>query len=207
MPALVAPSPLEVAVPARDRRRVWAHPDVVSHSLVVLTYDRLYLTPLAGTPKRATLAAAEGGTDLNLVVGPLATVVDLATVRRVKLDLLANTLVVEHHVTGTECTRLTVTFATTEAADACFTKVWRRLGGGVELVPYRKDTWAAARGPLAALFAVLALTAVLATLTAVTGAGGWRTVCGVGGAAAGLVQVWLYRRLTRPPVCLEVVRR
>ena len=34
----------------------------------------------------------------------------------------------------------------------------------------------------------------------------WRVVCGVGGVAAALSQVWLYRRLTTPPSSLEVVR-
>jgi hypothetical protein len=34
----------------------------------------------------------------------------------------------------------------------------------------------------------------------------WRVVCGLGGAAAAVTQVWLYRRLTAPPRALVVVR-
>jgi hypothetical protein len=34
----------------------------------------------------------------------------------------------------------------------------------------------------------------------------WRGVCALGGIAAAATQVWLYRRLTRPPVALELTR-
>ena len=70
------------------RRRVWAHPDVKSHSLVVLTFEQLCLAPLAGAPKAELVAAAEAGGDLDDLLGPLAVVVDLIAVRRLKLDLL-----------------------------------------------------------------------------------------------------------------------
>src|SRR5207253_8231765 len=34
----------------------------------------------------------------------------------------------------------------------------------------------------------------------------WRVVCGLGGVAASLSQVWLYRRFTTPPASLELIR-
>jgi hypothetical protein len=248
MPALNArPSGTAVTVDAltgTSRRRIWKHPALTSHSLLVLTPDRLYLTPLAGDPKPETVAAAEAGADLDDLLGPLATVVELATVRHVKLDLLTNSLVVEYRPTGggTErlaASRLTVVFATPDEADVCFSKLWRRLGDGVPLLPYQRDWWALARTPLVLLAAVLLTTAALALALAaledvaaaraaalsVPGAPGvepqavrksplaalltrlsWQGVCLTGGAVAAVLQVWLYRRLTQPPVSLELVR-
>ena len=34
----------------------------------------------------------------------------------------------------------------------------------------------------------------------------WRVVCGLGGAVAAVLQVWIYRRLTQPPLSLELIR-
>jgi hypothetical protein len=34
----------------------------------------------------------------------------------------------------------------------------------------------------------------------------WRIVCVLGGAATAAAQVWLFRRVTQPPLTLEVVR-
>lgn len=234
MPTLNAPPPPETAVHGTARRRVWKYPELKSHSLLVLSLDRMHVAPLAGPPKPDTLAAVEAGADLDEVLGPLATVVDLATVRRAKLDLLANALVVEYGGRG----RLTVVFATPEAADVCFTKLWRRLGEECQLVPHARDWWALARTPLTVLALVLLVTAALALglnlfedaaargsvsvagaagpgthaplprgpLDAVAGWLDWRVVCGLGGAAAAAVQVWLYRRLTQPPAALVLVR-
>jgi hypothetical protein len=233
MPAL-NPPPLEAAVPGPTRRRVWKHPELKSHSQLVLALDRMHLAPLAGGPKPETLAAVEAGADLDELLGPLATVIDLATVNHVRLDLLSNSLVVEYSGRG----RLTVVFTTPEAADVCFTKLWRRLGEGCRLVPYRRDWWALARTPATVLALVLLLTAALATglhlvedpatrgSVSVAGAAGpgthaplprspldalarwldWRVVCGAGGGVAAVLQVWIYRRLTQPPAALELVR-
>jgi hypothetical protein len=214
------------------RRRVWVHPDILSHSLVVLTSDQLHVTPLTGAPKPEIVSAVEAGFDLGDLFGPLAVVVDLRSVQAVKLDLLTNTLVVEYSKRGTGTGRLAITFGTAETGDACFTKVWRRLGKGFELQPYRRDAWAAARAPLALLCSALVVTAVLAmgmsayedTASARAAASsavesakssarttesliGWRGVCALGGAAAAVAQVWLYRRLTHPPERLELVRK
>jgi hypothetical protein len=213
MPALRTMPP-ETAPPGSTRRRVWAYPEARSHSLVVLTGARLMAAPLAGPPRPEVVAAVEAGGDLDELLGPLAVGVDLPAVRHVTLDLLANSLVIEHaHGPGTR--RLTVSFATAEAADVCFTKLWRRLGEGYSLQPYKRDAWAAARAPLALLVGVLLATALLVLLLSVSedtagparAAGpDWKSVCAVGGAAAAGAQVWLYRRLTRPPEKLELTR-
>jgi len=233
--------PLETAVPSLTRRRVWAHPELRSHSLLVLTFDRLHLAPLAGPPKPGAVAAVEAGADLDDALGPLATVVDLISVRRARLDLLTNSLVLDYVVGGGGTRRLRVEFATPEAADACFTKAWRRLGTGFRLEPYRRDAWSLARRPLLILAGVVAATLALALVlsifedfAAARAAGAvsvpavgdlgtpvrlpksalelligwldWRVVCGAGGVAAAGVQVWLYRRVTQPPVALELRR-
>ena len=233
MPAVNA-STLEPAPAGATRRRTWAHPEVKSHSLVVLTPERLHAAPLAGAPRPETLAAVDSG-DLDDLLGPFAVTIDLAAVRRAKLDLLTNSLTVEYARAGSSSGRLTVAFATPEAADACFTKLWRRLGGH-RLRPYKRDAWAAARGPLALIAGVLLATALLVLVLSVfedaapdraaarltsrgssgaatkspaemlVGWADWRWVCAAGGAAAAASQVWLYRRLTRPPVALELVR-
>ena len=233
MPVVNA-STLETTLPGATRRRVWAHPEAKSHSLVVLTFDQLLAAPLAGAPKPEVVSAAESGGDLDELLGPFAVVVDLVAVRNVKLDLLTNALVVEYAKGGTGAGRLTVVFATPESADACFTKLWRRLGAGHKLQPYKRDAWSVARAPLmllvGSLLATVALVLVLsvfedlasaraAARMSATGADGaksalevligwmnWRGVCAGGGAGAAVAQVWLYRRLTRPPVSLELVR-
>jgi hypothetical protein len=223
------------------KRRVWSQPELTSHSLVVLTFDRVYLAPLAGDPKPETLAAVQAGADLDKLLGPLATTIDLVAVRRLKLDLLTNSLIVEYLGRGHEVGRATITFATPEAADACFTKMWRRLGDGMQLGDHQRDAWQLARGPLTLLIAALVATAALALVLSVfedfesarvaTKAGmtaegplgqpvdipktplealigwmNWKVVCAVGGIIAAASQVWLYRRLTTPPVSLELVR-
>lgn len=222
---------LDTTPPGSARRRVWAHPDVTSHSLVVLTASRVYLAPLAGAPKAGLVAAIESGGDLDQLLGPLAVIVELTEVRRLKLDLLTNTLAVEYVKDGSSTSRLAAVFATPETADQCFAKLWRQLGDGYRLRPYKRDTWALARTPLVLLFGALIATAVLALVlsaiedTAARAAPGpgepgapltplerllgqlnWRAVCAAGGVVAGLSQVWLYRRLTQPPKALEVTR-
>lgn len=166
MPGL-KPDPLETATHAPLRRRVWRHPDLKSHSLLVLTLDQMHLAPLAGDPKPETVAAVENGANLDLLFGPLATVIDLNAVRRAKLDLHTNSLKLESVGYGAGTRWQTITFATPEAADACFTKVWRRLGNAFEVLPHHKDTWAVVRAPVLALAAVLLATAALALVLSV----------------------------------------
>lgn len=234
MPALKAYiPPLEITQPGR--RRVWAHPELQSHSLLVLTLDELHLAPLPGSPRPEVVAAAEAGAELDELLGHFATVVELASVRRVKLDLLTNSLAIEH-TRGYGKSELVVTFSTPEAADGCFSRIWRRLGNGCKLISQQRDWKHLARTPFVLLGAVLAITALLALAISITddlktshaaasmtlpvenrtislsplqslvGWMDWRVVCGLGGAAAAATQVWLYRRITQPPVSLEVVR-
>jgi hypothetical protein len=217
--------------------RVWAVPLVRSHGLVVLAADRLVLAGPGGPPLPQLRATAESGGDLDGLLGPQDTCVELTDIRRASFDLPANAMTLD---CGT--TQVTVVFATPDAADACFTKLWRQLGKGCSLLPYRRDPWALAAAPLALLAAVLVLTGVLAGAVStfdeyaadvpagsvsVPAAGplgrpgdgsvsalerwlgwmDWRVVCGLGGAAAASTQVWLVRRVTTPPAALELVRR
>lgn len=208
-----------------SRRRTWAQPELTSHSLLVLTFDRVYLAPLAGANPE-TRGAIESGADPDVVLGPLAVVIDLIGVRRLKLDLLTNSLVIEYIGSAIGTSRQRVTFSTPEAADACFTKLWRRVGDGLHLKPYRSDAWALARAPLLILIGTLLATGLLVLLMSLfedsgpgeriplgkeppgvlSGFFDWQFVCAVGGAIAAASQVWLYRRLTTPPSALELVR-
>jgi hypothetical protein len=208
---------------------------------VVLTFDRLHAAPLAGAPKPELVAAVEAGGDLGELLDPLAVTISLADVRQVKLDLLANSLTLDCAKDGAGNSHLTLAFETPEAADLCFTKIWRRLGDGFQLQPYGRDPWSAARSPLVLLVGSLLTTALLvfvlsvfedmasvraaveasepgpdglgapralpkSSLEVLLGWMDWRWVCGFGGVVAAVAQVWLYRRLTRPPVALELKR-
>jgi hypothetical protein len=146
------------------------------------------------------------------------------------LDLVGNSLTIEYATSGPGKSCVRITFATAEAADACFTKIWRRLGEGYQLAPYQRDTWNTVRAPVLLLGLILFVTAGVSALAslhedralpgphveAVAPAGAerrnvldwlsWKVVCGLGGAAAAGSQVWLYRRLTTPPVALDLVK-
>ncbi|QJW94146.1 hypothetical protein [Frigoriglobus tundricola] len=148
-------------------RRTWAHPEVRSHSLVVLTVDRIYAAPLAGAPRPEIIAAVAAGGDLDDLLGSLAVVIDLSSVRRLKHNLLTNALVIDYAKGRAGTGQLTLAFAHPEAADACYTKLWRRLGKDFRLRPYKRDAWAAARGPLALLIGALFATAVLALVLSI----------------------------------------
>jgi hypothetical protein len=150
--------PIEVAKPAG--RRVWSNPDIQSHSLLVLTLDGLHLAPLTGPPREEAVAAAEAGADLDELLGPFATAIELASVSRVKLDLLSNSLAIEYS-RGHAKSQIILTFASPESADTCFSRIWRRLGEGCQLHRQR-DSWAQARTPLMLLAVILAATALLA---------------------------------------------
>jgi hypothetical protein len=209
-------SPSDTTIPGMSRRRVWSAPEVTSHSIVVLTLPRLYLTPLIGPPRPDLLAAIETAPVVEAALGPLATSIDLAAVRRVKLDLPTNTLVIEHHSANSKHVQTLLTFATSELADTVFTKLWRRLGVQFELHTNTSDAWDVARVPLVFMAAVLVFTglfaiglnaladSVPASSSLVRLLPNWRMVCGVGGGLVAAAQVGLYRRLTRPPERLEL---
>ena len=160
MPASIADPPASELVPT-NRRRVWSHPELESHSLLVLTRDRLVLAPFAGTPRPELVAAAESGANLDELLGSLVTAIHLGTVRRLTLDLLANAVHLEY-APGTRLkSRITLTFATSAAADSCFSRIWRRLGDTCKLESRQRGGWSSARTPLLLLGAILAATAVL----------------------------------------------
>lgn len=216
MPSILKLGISDSTIPALNHRRVWADPEVRSHSLVVLTLTRLHLAPPAVVPPAAEVVAAIEQGDHSGGLGPDAVVIDLATVRRVRLDMLANAVAVEFRC-GDETAAVTVRFAGPESADALFTKLWHRLGANFQLIPFRVEPWAAVRGPVLVLAGLLAGTAVAAAGMAAADAGrfgplslpgwaDWRVACAVGGAAMAAAQLWMYRRWTEPPARLELVR-
>jgi len=233
MPVLDAYAPpTEVSQPAL--RRVWPHPELQSHSLLVLTLDQIYLSPLTGPPRPEVVAAADFGDDLNELLGSVVTIIELASIRRLKLDLLLNSITIEYIKSGS-AQRVSLAFSNTESADMCFSRIWRRLGDSSRLENVR--SWRKlARAPFFLMTVVLLFTALLSLAIHVMedlaaghsaasvnmpgdtvivprsplhnwiGAMDWRVVCVLGGAAAAATQVWFYRRITQPPLALEVVR-
>jgi hypothetical protein len=135
--------------------------------LLVLTAERIYLAPVGGEARPEMLASISSGGDLDAILGPLAIVIDLVTVSRMTIDLVENTLAIEYLSRGHETRRATVTFATAEAADACFTKMWRRAGAGLKLRGGQHDSWQLARAPLMMLFVTLIATGALALVLSV----------------------------------------
>lgn len=222
MKPLAAPALDDTTLHGTHKRRVWQNPEVHSHSLVVLTVLRVYLTPQAGPPPAAVLANVEQTYDLDSLLGPYATVVELSTVRRVTLDLLTNSLKLVYRTAAGNVTQVAISFATPEAADALFSKVWRRLGDKFTLTPKKPHWWKTARDPLAVMLGILLATVTLALLVNAAGDGAgpahspvdrtlswadWRIVCAIGGVALAIAQAWLYRRFTRPPARLELLPR
>ncbi len=218
-PALPVPMPSDTAIPGLVRRRVWAAPEVASHSVIVLTLPRLYLGPTGTLPRPETVAALEKTYDIESVLGPLANTIDLTSIERVRLDLVKNTVRLEHVPARGGRVRTEIVFAKPETADTVFSKLWRRLGLEFVLRPDRPDTWELARGPLLAMMGLALATAgasfALNALADIYGgtdwvtAGflpGWRAVCVAGGAAVAAAHVWLYRRLNQPPERLELIR-
>jgi len=232
MPAMTAlkPSPPSLRPPFPTPRCAWSHPELGSHSLLALTQTELYLVPYTGDSHPELVAAAETETELSGLLGPQVPPIDLTTIRRVKLDLLQNSL----DITLADG-RINLRFTTSKDADACFTQLWQRLGAQARLESSQGTWWARARLPMTVLGAILAITAALALSISVvdslpdtgeaaslTVPGGpvnvpesvhgligwmdWRAVCVLGGIGAAAAQVWLYRQVTQPPVSLELFR-
>lgn len=210
----VAPSPSDTTIPGLAQRRVWKAPEVTSHSLVVLTLPRLYLTPMTGTPKTEVIGQLQTVRMVDAFLGPLATAIDLHTVRRVKLDLATQAVTIDHLTGNDPRARTVIQFATGEAADSFFAKLWRRLGDGYQLKTIAPEWWTLARVPLVFIAAAILFTALAAMgLNALSdwGAGklgralpNWREACIVGGGIVAAAQVWLYRVSTHPPERLEL---
>ena len=229
--ALAAPAaPVDTSPPGTTRRRVWHAPAVRSHSLLALTLTKLYLAPAGPPPKPETVAAILNGANLDDAFGPFGLSIDLLAVSRVTLDLTANSLAVEYDPTrgrpGSGVVgrkpraEAVIAFADHATADDVYTKLWRRLGERFVLRRHGVAADGAARRPLAIMAGVLAATAAAALTSVVVSdlpdppallapfaALDWRIVCGLGGAALAALQLWLYRRLTRPPTALELVAR
>lgn len=212
MPSLLKLS--DSTLPALSYRRVWASPEVMSHSLAVLTLTRLHLAPPSKVPPSAEQIAEIESGEHEGGLGPDAIVIDLATVRRVRLDMIANVVELEY-LAGRLPHVATVRFASPESADTLFTKVWHRLGADFQLVPFQVSPWVSVRGPLAVTLGLLAGTALAAVALATNAEGGtdslpwwldWRYACVAGGAAMAAVQVWVYRRWTEPAARLELIR-
>lgn len=208
MPGLNFAPPPETVFPDIVPRRTWSYPELCSHALLVLTPDRLYLTPLGNSDSQAIAADSEA-------LPATAKVLDLAVIRHLQLDLLTNTVAIDYAGAGSETCRQVITFATHKAADACFARLWRRLGDKFALAADQSwDTWAKVRGPFLLLVCVLLVVSILVAALSVAedlgldrlAAFDWRLVCAFGGVGAAVSQVWLYRRLTTPPVTLELVR-
>jgi len=150
------------------RRRVWSFPDLSSHSILALTDDRIYLSPAeVRKPAPELLEAVRGDQPLDELFGPLAVVIDLIAVSRLRLDLTTNTLTVNYLGNGYTTFTQKIVFARPETADDCFTKLWKRLGDGFRLSGYRRPGWAEARAPLGLLVGSLVVTALLVLLVSV----------------------------------------
>lgn len=212
-------APIDTAAPGLTRRRVWQAPAVRTHSLVCLTFARLYIAPANAAVRPDTAQAILDGADLDQTFGPLATVIDLPTVRKVALDLTTNTLTIDYRPTlaarsgAIPTGQVVIGFAGYEAADEVFTKVWRRLADRLTLHQDRRPTKELIRTPLAAIAGVCVATLLLVLLALALGDGGspggprfdWRIVAGAGGAVLAGLQVWLYRRWATPPKKLELL--
>lgn len=221
---------------ALNKGRMWSHPEVNSHSLLVLTDEQLFAAPLLGVPKSELVSAINAGSDLETMLGSLSCMVNLASVRQLSLDLLNNLITIEYVGEENESRQLRLTFSSSKSADTCFTKIWRRLGEDLQLAPYKREPLQVVRAPLAMLLLTFVMTGSLACVasiredsltaqppahassesargTAADSRGkhnldimNWRVFCGIGGAVAAVSQIWLYRRLTAPPVLLKLSR-
>ena len=222
---------VDTGMPGLTRRRVWTAPVVTSHSMLALTFTKLYLAPAGAQFRPDTASNMINGGDLDATFGPFGTVVDLFKVTRVRFDLLTNGLTLEYPQSegsgairmqgGMPQAQVVLEFANHEMADEVYTKIWRRLGNRVELKPYRRDYWELGRVPVALIIGVLFATLILIAATNVAEDAGpttnpflaglqrldWRWVCGAGGAALAVLQIWIYRMFTQPPTHLELAAR
>jgi hypothetical protein len=219
MPATLrlAPTGPDTTVPGLTRRRVWTAPAVRSHSVVCLTLGKLYVAPANAPLKPEAVKAIETSFDLEESFGPLATVVDLPSIVRVRLDLLRNLLTIDYRRQSPQAgptVSLQLEFDSSTTADEVYTKLWRRLGDDVKLVPQQAGPWELARVPVAFMAGVLVATLALSlaanaltdtahpdtpNLLAPFAKADWRWVCGFSGMV-------LDRRLTKPPKRLELAR-
>lgn len=229
MPTLVLDPAIDTTIPGLTRRRIWHAPAVRSHSLIALTLTKLYLAPPTVSVNPQLVQRIQNGADIETTLGEFVTTIELASIHRVKFDLVLNTLAIEYNsrsshtqlggnsgTLGHGC-RVVLAFTSHESADEVYTKLWRRLGERFELKAHRRDSWDLARFPVAVMAGILVLTTVFGILGNAAAdternnsfwklfaSYDWRVVCGIGGATLAMLQMWLYRRLTQPPKALEL---
>jgi len=223
MPVLQHASTLDTMLPGEARRRIWSAPDIISHSLITLTLAKLYFA--SGKTKADTVQSIQAGADLDETFGPIATVVELSTITRIKLELITNTLTIEYRANSRSPARVTIQCASHETADEIYSKLWRRLGDDFEVRGNQDHSHEAARKPIIVIAAVMLCTIVFAMLanfaadrvllngessSAILKAFAivdWKVIGAIGGGVLAILQVWLYRTLTVPPTQLELVKR
>ena len=204
--------PSDTTIPGETRRRIWAMPEVRSHSMLLLTATGLHLAPSMGVPREETVTALQNGGDPETLIGPLGTTVPYALVRSVTLHLSENRIRVKYQSARHHSATVTIEMENAELADALFSKLWRRLGSAFLLAPFRKDMVTLAGTPATMLGGVLIGTILIALWLNSRQDGAtptgldWRLVCGIGGVTMAMIQVWLYRRVTQPPTRLSIDR-
>ena len=203
-PAATAVSGPETLSPGSMRRRVGAAPLVRSHPLLVLSYVRLHIDdPTNGVPSADALASIEAGGNLDQFLGPDAIQIDLAGVRRLRLDTRAAALMIEYAVTG-GTKSVMIAFALAADAEALFSKIWRRVGEDeFELRNHKPDKVKIARVPLAVGAGLVTVGCGLAA----SGFVSW--FAGLGLAVAGIAAAgaWASALLSNVPVRLELARK
>ncbi|MFO0937947.1 MAG: hypothetical protein U0798_15705 [Gemmataceae bacterium] len=206
-----------------SRRRVWVAPHVTSHAAIILTGNTLYLVSGTTPPSPEIVQAIHNGADPVDYFGQMVIVVSLSSIRLVSHDLLTNSIHLETQAgsgsTGVWSSRSTIVFTNSESADSLFAKLWRRLGTQFKLRQDRPSMAQWIPTPLAAVAGIILTTLVLILLVNYLSDLGtslpsglafvksiqWRWIAVTGGTLAAVVQVWIYRRATQPPVRLELV--
>ena len=217
----------DTTLPGSTNRRQWRAPTVTSHSLIVLTATRLYLCSLSAKPTEETIEAIRQGTDPETVLGAGTVIVEFSDVRRVLAELLTDTLTLEVRPSRQAARSVTITFTEPEAADDLFALLLKRIGDSCDLVTNQDDPIAMARPTLGVMAGVLLATVTLAvTISAIDDVAestvgidrqaawfaaiawmDWRVIGAIGGVVLAVIQVWMYRQFTRPPVRLELIRQ
>jgi hypothetical protein len=180
-------------------------------------YDEAEVTP----PPRRRLSSLRRNPTRAIhqePLGPFHVIEHGSEVVSAELDLTTNSIQVRYVSHRREAPReVSATFADSPTADAVFTALRERLGDDWHIQPVQDFAMSRARLPLGVLLGILLATAIMALLAVMAEdagpAGGglaarwdWRWICGLGGTAAAVAQVWLYRSLTAPPTTLELSR-
>ncbi len=213
------PALTDTAPPGAWARATWTAPHLATHAFAGLSATELVLSPRpAAGPARLAEAflAGAGGDDLARLG---ARVVPLASVNRATLHLHLDAVGLD--VAGSP--PLTLGWADAAGADAFFSRLLKRLGPDARVVTDRPSRLEVARAPLGVMAAILVATAIFAATLAelpVTVAElsdppawlsalaclDWRLASLAGGVCLTAAQLWLMRRLNKPPGTLTVYR-